>query len=97
MKKINDVKKKMKEFGIILSLAQLRKLERLGIVYCVHNPVNKYREFDDVQFDKTVTALLFYYFNTPLVEIRSEDKELLSKRAKLILKAARVVQRSLTK
>ena len=86
---ISDLKHAVEKLNVFtLSLDQIRKLELTGIVVSTQKAKGKYRYFTDEQFEKSLKNILFYYFNTPIEEIKTNG-EALKLRAKKILKAVR--------
>ena len=90
--KITGLQQAIQKLGISISVDQIRKLEKAGIVFNTRSE-GKHRLFTDEQFKKSMKNILLYYFNTPIAEIKSGDAALLQARAKNILRVAR----SLTK
>lgn len=88
--KISDVKNAMEKFGIELSIDQIRKLERTGIVICDRKE-SGHRRYTETQFKKTVRNLLLYYFNVPTEVILNCNIKVIKDRINRIFKALRSI------
>lgn len=84
--KISKIKEALNKLGIELSLDNIRKLEKAGIITCGRSK-GRFREFSEEQFAKSMRNLLLYYFNTPIKDIKEDKPEVIAERIKLIKKA----------
>ena len=89
MFKISAIKERIEKEGLVISVDQVRKLEKLGLTFPVRNPKNNYREYTEEGLNKSIRNIILYMFNTPIPDIKSDDPEVLKKSIKNILKIIR--------
>ena len=71
--KISKLRKELLNLGLDISDENLRRYEKIGLIYCSRSKVG-FREFTDEDIKRSIKNVLLYYFHTPVEVIKSKDE-----------------------
>jgi hypothetical protein len=91
MNKFIRLKIELDKIGFPMSIPNLRKLEKFGIIFTTRNKSSNYRELDDAMFNKSMRNIILYIFYTPIEDIIKNDASVIASRIKKIKKALKLL------
>ena len=88
---VHDIRRFLLKLGIDVSLDQIRKLEKKGLITCTRAK-NRYRVYSEQDFKHAVKNIILYYLRTPVEDILLNDSAVIKDRVSKILLAVKRLQ-----